>query len=106
MLLLLAPYVCVILEADGTVLETRQTKKTHGVNAVWNQGFLFDVEGDTIDKYTLNIRVLNHDLLTTDEIIGEMTIGPLCEGTGKEHWDEVMRKRHSGREVAMTHFLS
>lgn len=101
-----APYVCVMLEANGTVLETRQTKKTHGVNAVWNQGFLFDVDGETINEYSLTIRVLNHDLLTTDEIIGEMTIGPLCEGTGKEHWDEVMRKRHSGREVAMTHILS
>lgn len=98
--------MCVILAANGAELETRQTKKTRGVNAVWNQGFLFDVDADTINEYSITIRVLNHDLLTTDEVIGEITIGPQCDGTGKEHWDEVMRKRYTRREVAMTHILS
>lgn len=94
-----------ILSTNGATLETRQTKKTRGLNPVWNQGFLFDVDGDTIDEYSVTIKVMNHDLLTTDEVIGEITIGPQSEGSGKEHWDEAMSKRHTRREVAMTHML-
>lgn len=106
MFVLTAPYICVILNANEAILEIRQTKKTRGMNPVWNQGFLFDVDGDTIDEYSITIRVMKHDLLTSDEVIGEITIGPQCEGSGKEHWDETMRKRHTRREVAMTHILS
>ncbi|XP_020625924.1 synaptotagmin-C-like [Orbicella faveolata] len=102
----IAPYVCVNLNANEALLETRQTKKTRGVNPVWNQGFLFDVDGDTVDEYSITIRIMNHDLLTSDEVIGEITIGSQCEGSGKEHWDETMRKRYTRREVAMTHILS
>ena len=94
------------LNANEAILETRQTKTTRGVNPVWNQGFLFDVDGDTIDEYSITIRIMNHDLLTSDEVIGQITIGAQSEGSGKEHWDETMRKRYTRREVAMTHILS
>ena len=97
--------MCVILNANEAVLESRQTKKARGINAVWNQGFLFDVENETIDEYSITIKVMNHDLLTSDELIGQVTIGPECEGSGKEHWEEAMKKKHTRREVAMTHML-
>lgn len=99
------PYVCVILNANEAVLEGRKTKKARGINPVWNQGFLFDVVNENIDEYSITIKVMNHDLLTSDEVIGQLTIGPECEGSGKEHWDEAMRKKYNRREVAMAHIL-
>ena len=95
----------VTLNANGAVLESRQTKKAKGINPVWNQGFLFDVENDTIDDYSITIKIINYDLLTSDEVIGQLTIGPESEGTGREHWEEAMRKKHTRREIAMTHPL-
>lgn len=102
---LTVPYVCVILNANEAVLESRKTKKARGINPVWNQGFLFDVVNENIDEYSITIKVMNHDLLTSDEVIGQLTIGPECEGSGKEHWDEAMRKKYNRREVAMAHIL-
>lgn len=100
-----APYVCVTLNANGAELESRQTKKARGMNPVWNQGFLFDVQKESIDEYSITIKIINHDLLTSDEVLGQIIIGPQSQGTGKEHWEEAMRKKHTRREVAMTHAL-
>lgn len=100
-----APYVSVSLNENGTELESRKTKKVSGVNPIWNQGFLFDVVNERIDNYSITIKVVNHDLLANNEIIGEVEIGPQCKGTGREHWDEAMRKKFSRREVAMSHML-
>ena len=100
-----APYVSVSLNADGVVLECRKTKKANGINPVWNQGFLFDVVNERIDDYSLTIKVINHDLLSNNELIGQLTIGPQCKGTGREHWEEAMTKKFNRREVSMTHIL-
>ena len=89
----------------GIQLESRKTKKSRGINAVWNQGFLFDVENEVIDGYCITIKVMSHDLLTNDEVIGQVSIGPHSQGSGQEHWEEAMRNKHSRREVAMTHIL-
>lgn len=75
------------------------------MNAVWNQGFLFDVKNETIDDYSVTIKVMNHDLLKNDELIGQVIIGPHSKGSGREHWEEAMRNKHNRREVAMTHIL-
>lgn len=104
-LLSAAPYVCLILNANGQLLESRKTKKSRGINAVWNQGFLFDVKNETIDDYSVTIKVMNHDLLKNDDLIGQIIIGPHCKGSGREHWEEAMRNKHNRREVAMTHIL-
>ena len=98
-------YVCVVLKANGAALETRHTKKSRGSNPVWNERFLFDVDDETIGEYSITIKVMNHDLLTSDEVIGEVNIGPRCEGSGREHWDDMMSKRHSRREVAAVHCM-
>ena len=94
---------------NGKTIETKETKKKRNQSPVWNQGFLFDVDASLVDQYSLVFRIMDYDLLLSDQLLGEVTIGANePEGSaGKKHWDEMMRKakEHKKRETAMYHTL-
>ena len=94
---------------NGNTVETRQTKKKRSQNPVWNQGFLFDVDASQVDRYSIVFKVMDYDLLLSDQLVGVVTVGANQpdENSGKKHWDEMMRKakEHMKRETAMCHPL-
>ena len=94
------------MTVDGEEVESRHTRKKRSHNPVWNQGFLFDVNPDRIENHTLIVlKVMNYDLLLRDEVIGHVIVGPREEGSGRQHWQEMMKKKHVHREVAIIHVL-
>ncbi|EDO31975.1 predicted protein, partial [Nematostella vectensis] len=100
-----APYCKVILSIDDKVIESRRTKCKRSLSPVWNQGFILDIDKSRVNDYVITLRVMNHDLLMSDDIIGEVVISSRANGFAREHWDEMMRNKHSRKEVAMTHAL-
>lgn len=103
------PYVNVSLVFNDKTVETRQTKKKRSQNPVWNQGFLFDVDVNQIELYSFVFQVMDYDLLLSDQLVGEVTVGSNQpdESSGKKHWDEMMRKANENkkRETAMCHAI-
>ena len=93
------------MDGDHEV-ETHRTKKKRSHNPVWNKGFLFDVDPERFEASgRINIKVLNHDLLFTDDVIGEVSVGPGETENGQRHWQEMIKKKNIHREVAVTHAL-
>jgi hypothetical protein len=48
---------------------------------------------------------MNYDLLLSDDSIGQIIISARTEGSGREHWDRMIKKKHVSREIAMCHDL-
>lgn len=101
-----APYIRVMLSLDGKILETQQTKRKRTTNPVWNKGFLFDIDSKWIQDYVITIRVMNYDMLLSDESIGQVVLSADSGGRGQEHWHEMMKGENINRETAMCHYLT
>lgn len=92
-LILPDPYVKVWLMIDGKKVQKRKTKvhqKT--LDPVFNDFFVFDVPFETIRHASLLISVMDHDLIGTNDLIGQILLG--CKSSPQEakHWNEMLTK--------------
>ena len=67
----------------------KQTKPQKGSTPVWNQPFLFDVPSHVIKNYSLEFLVKRGKLLSRDEVVGHVTVGPDSTQSGTAHWREI-----------------
>jgi len=98
-----APYILVMLSLDDKILAKEQTKRKRTASPVWNSGFLFDIDPSRLNDYAIIIRVMNYDMLLSNESIGEVVISSHAIGTGRKHWNEMVKAKN--RETAMCHQL-
>jgi hypothetical protein len=56
---------------------------------VWNEALSFNVPAELLPKVTLEVAILDHDL-----IVGKCTIGSSREGNEGKHWNEMMLNHH------------
>ncbi len=99
----------------------RKRKKTavinDSLNPVWNEEFVY--ENVTLDELSnervLEVTVWDHDLLSSNDFIGSLRLGPSPHGAGKyeewmdssseesRHWEEMLT--HKGKWVECWHSL-
>ena len=82
-------YVEISLLRKGIPDTVKQTKPQKGSTPVCNQPFLFDVPSHVIKNYSLEFVVKRGKLLSRDEVVGHVTVGPDSTQSGTAHWREI-----------------
>ena len=87
-------------------LKAVQTKKTtikrRTTSPIWNEPLVFEIEPKIpITEYGISFKVKSHNNLSEDLTVGEVEIGYHSEGSGKEHWKNVIQRKNQDR--AMCH---
>ena len=100
---ILDPYVIVKLLLN---LETVQIKKTsikrRTTSPCWNEPLVFELDSKTpVNEYSMSFKVKSHNSLSEDLTVGEIEIGNHSEGSGSQHWDDMIKKKNHDR--AMSH---
>ena len=89
-LIFVDPFIRVALLVDGKKVKRKKTSVKKGTTApVWNEALSFNVPAELLPKVTLEVAILDHDL-----IVGKCTIGSSREGNEGKHWNEMMLNHH------------
>ena len=97
------PYVIVKLSLN---LKTVQTKKTsirrRTTSPIWNEPLVFEIDSKIpITEYSMSFKVKSHNSFSEDLTVGEIEIGHNVEGSGRQHWDDMVVRKNQDR--AMCH---
>lgn len=87
---------------DGKKVKRKKTSVRRGsISPVWNEALAFNVPAEVLPKVTLEVTVLDHDLIGHGEMLGRCFIG----GTGEDrgHWKDMLSNQR--KSVAMWHVL-
>lgn len=87
--LLAEHYVQVTLLRKGIPDTVKQTKHKNGLSPAWNEAFLFDVPSHMIKSYSLEFVIKRGKMLSRDEVVGHVLIGPDATQNGTAHWREI-----------------
>lgn len=81
--------VIINLLQDGTLISTKETKCSSGLNPVWNAPFLFDLPAGDVSTLMLEFIIMQGRLYAKSCVLGRVLIG--CEGSeaGNQHWREM-----------------
>lgn len=86
------PYVKVYLMCGLKKLKKKKTSiQAKTLNPVFNESVVFDVPYDSIDEVDLHIKVFDHDVLGSDQLIGGIAIGPSYHHSHRQ-WREMLEK--------------
>jgi Ca2+-dependent lipid-binding protein len=78
---------------DGKRVKKQKTQcKRKTLDPHFNETFKFDVDPDLIPVACLSVVVMDHDIVTQNEMIGRVTIGPSGDPTEVRHWKEMLAK--------------
>ena len=98
------PFVRVLLIIDGKKLKRKKTSvRRSSTNPVWNEEMTFNLPADILPKVTLEINVLDHDILGYGEVLGSFSLGAGCLGDDLSHWKEMMSNHR--KSTAMWHTI-
>lgn len=92
------PYVKVWLMLEGRKAQKKKTKvhqKT--LNPVFNEALVFDVSADQIRQAGLLISVMDHNLVGSNNLIGQVLLGSKSSQEAK-HWLEMLSKARTAVE--------
>ena len=64
-----------------------------GYAPVWNQPFLFDLPGDSVNDFCFDFIVMRGKIRTKDGVVGHVMIGPESTKEGTKHWTEILSPR-------------
>nr|XP_006814384.1 PREDICTED: synaptotagmin-6-like [Saccoglossus kowalevskii] len=98
------PYVKVSLLQDGKRLKKKKTAvRKNNRNPVWNEALVFNVPTESLKHTSLEVTVVDYDLLGHSELIGRCGVGSGFDGTGHEHWHDMLHAQR--KPTAMWHTL-
>ncbi|KAK7494324.1 hypothetical protein BaRGS_00014427, partial [Batillaria attramentaria] len=98
------PFVRVSLMVDGKKVKRKKTSvRRASINPVWNEALAFNVPAEVLPKVTLEISVLDHDLIGHGEALGFCVLGAGQSGDELNHWSEMMANQR--KSIAMWHTL-
>lgn len=86
---------------SSAIMPTRQS-----TDVIFSESFLFRITPKMLDKCHIVIEMFDTDPANYNHIpipVGHCVIGPMCPGTGCEHWLQMIRK--TGLPVCMWHRL-
>jgi synaptotagmin-1 len=96
--------VRVSLLVDGKKVKRKKTSvRRASINPVWNEALAFNVPAEVLPKVTLEISVLDHDLLGHGDVLGWCVLGAGTQGEELSHWKEMIGNQR--KSIAMWHTL-
>lgn len=98
------PYVKMSLYVGKKRVKKKKTSvKRNTLNPYYNESFTFDVTFEDIQKVSLVVQAVDHDLIGASDPIGQVALG--CSSTGNElkHWSEMLANPR--RPIAQWHVL-
>ncbi|PAA57272.1 hypothetical protein BOX15_Mlig022681g1 [Macrostomum lignano] len=101
------PYVRVTLlhEEKGIKKRKKTTSKKRALNPVWNEAMTFRVTPDLLHGLSVEVAMLDKDLLGQDATIGSVRLGNSVDcRSGRQHWMETVANPR--RALAMWHPLT
>ncbi|KAI5624598.1 synaptotagmin-6 [Silurus asotus] len=85
------PYVKISLICDGKRLKKKKTAtKKNTLNPTYNEAITFDIPPENMDQISLDVSVMDYDLVGHNEVIGVNRVGSCAEGMGRDHWNEML----------------
>lgn len=86
------PYVKInLLHKGERIGKWKSTIKKKTLTPIYNESFQFRVSGMDLNYVKLQLIVLDHDVLGTNDMMGGMEFGTRTEhSTGRNHWNEIM----------------
>lgn len=89
---------------DGKRVKRKKTSVRRGsINPVWNEALAFNVPAEVLPKVTLEVSVLDHDLIGHGEVLGQCVLGAGRSGQELSHWNDMMANQR--KSIAMWHTL-
>ena len=90
---------------DGKKIKRKKTSVRRGsVSPVWNEPLTFNIPAEILPKVSLEICVVDYDLIGQGETLGRCVLGTIHNtGEGMEHWKEMITNQR--KSVAMWHVL-
>lgn len=86
------PYVKIYMFLQGKMIKRKKTKiKKDTLNPVFNQAFVFEVSQQQINDVTFVLRILDHDRISRNEVMGYVVTGPKYV-ISENHWKEILNK--------------
>ncbi|KAL0273324.1 UNVERIFIED_CONTAM: hypothetical protein PYX00_006017 [Menopon gallinae] len=85
------PYVKIYLLCEGKRIKKKKTSiKKSTLSPVFNEAFVFDVPSENIEDVCLIVKVLDHDRIGPNELLGCTGIGNTFIGVGRDQWLEML----------------
>lgn len=90
---------------DGKKVKRKKTSVRRGsINPVWNEALAFNVPAEVLPKVSLEVSVLDHDLIGHGELLGRCQLGGTDKpGEEQGHWKDMLTNQR--KSVAMWHIL-
>lgn len=99
------PYVKIYLLCNGQRVAKKKTHvKKRTLNPVYNESFVFEVPGGSLENVSLEFLLLDWDRVTKNEIIGRLEIGAKKSENVEAHWKQVVENPR--KQIAEWHKLS
>ncbi|XP_028406926.1 synaptotagmin-2-like isoform X2 [Dendronephthya gigantea] len=97
------PYVIVKLLLHLKTIQTKKTSiKRRTTSPCWNEPLVFELDSKIpIVDYSMSFKVKSHNSLSEDFTVGEIEIGKHAEDSGRQHWDDMIKRKNHDR--AMSH---
>ena len=88
-----AHYVVINLLKNKELVKTQETRTQGGFAPVWNQPFLFDLSGDSVNDYCFDFIVMRGKIRNKDGVVGHVMVGADSTKEGNKHWKEILSPR-------------
>ncbi|XP_030843767.1 synaptotagmin-5 [Strongylocentrotus purpuratus] len=86
------PFVKVSLLQGGRRVKKKKTSvRKCNCNPTWNEAIIFNVPAAALNACSLELIVMDYDLLGQCEKIGETVVGPHSGGLGQDQWTEMVQ---------------
>ncbi|XP_070574364.1 synaptotagmin-10-like [Ptychodera flava] len=98
------PYVKVSLLQSGKRIKRRKLQCARTIEILCGtKALVFNIPTESLKHTSLEVTVVDYDLLGHSEIIGKCDVGPHFDGTGVEHWNDMLQAQR--KPTAMWHTL-
>ncbi|KAL1509133.1 hypothetical protein ABEB36_003920 [Hypothenemus hampei] len=90
----LDPFVKVYLTINGKRIKKKKTHcKKNTCNPTWNEAMLFNLNSPMLQNAEFEICVYDqgNDIMGSHPLLGTCTIGPKSNGSGKDHWNDMLQ---------------
>lgn len=77
---------------EGKKIKRKKTSVKRGTTSpVWNEALSFNIPAELLPKVSIEVCVLDHDLIGHGQMVGRCILGPEADGIERKHWDDMMQ---------------
>ena len=88
------PVVKICLLHNGKKLKKKKTSAARNtLNPTWNEAVVFSLPNEYLSDLTVDITVVNDNLLGNNEVLGRVQLGADSNDEELQHWNDVLRSK-------------